>query len=120
VFALYAYRPGVPRVAAAVRAFPDGDWRDAFGLFAEPNHPHGAAFVEALRDPPPDRPAGVLLLELANVLVRQGRLAAHPFDTPAGRTRLAEWLAADDDEPETRAELLWAARRCGLPAGGEA
>jgi hypothetical protein len=99
MFALYAYEPGVDRVAAAVRRFDDeGMWEVVFGLFSEENHPHGPALVDALRDPLPDSIAGAVLLDLANALSRQKRLEHHPYDTHAGRLRLERWLT--DSNPE--------------------
>lgn len=119
VFALYAYRPGVARVAAAVREHPDGllRWEVVFGLFGEGNHPHGPALVEALRAPLPDGAAAGLLLELANALVRQGRLAEHPFDTPDGRARLGAWLQTEDADYAVRAEAEWALCHLRGPVG---
>jgi hypothetical protein len=99
MFALYAYGPGVERVAAAVRRFEDeGLWEVVFGLFGEENHPHGPALVDALRDPLPDSIAGAVLLDLANALSRQKRLERHPYDTHAGWLRLERWLR--DSNPE--------------------
>ena len=99
-FALYSYRPGVGRVAAAVRRFPDEDmWEVVFGLYAEENHPHGPELATRLRDPLPDDFAAVALLDLSNALARPGRLTAHPYDTPAGRERLEAWLAEPDAAP---------------------
>ncbi|MBN9120004.1 MAG: hypothetical protein J0I06_12715 [Planctomycetes bacterium] len=99
IFALYAYEPGVPRIAQTVRRHPDGYmWEVVFGLFGEENHPHGPALIEQLRDPLPDGFAAIVLLDLANTLSRQNRLKAHPFDTPAGRARLEAWLTDSDPE----------------------
>ena len=97
MFALYAHEPGVPRVAAAVRRFPDEPlWEVVFGLFAEENHPHGPLLVDALRDPLPTGFAAVALLDLANTLSRQERVTEHPFDTADGHARLEAWLADSD------------------------
>lgn len=114
MFSLYAHAPAVPRVAAAARRFPDEyGWDEVFGLFAEENHPHGPAFARAFRDALPDGFAAVLLLELANALTRQGRLAEHPFDTANGRARLDAW--AGDDGSGARAEAEWALRHLRGP-----
>jgi hypothetical protein len=117
MFALYAHAAAVPGVAATARRFPDEyGWDEVFGLYAEENHPHGPAFASAFRGALPDGFAAVLLLELANTLAKQGRLADHPFDTPEGRERLEAWLRDPDTAPGLRAEAAWAARRCAPPS----
>lgn len=99
MFALYARAEGVPRIAAAVRAFPDEYmWDVVFGLFGEENHPQSVALVEALRDPLPTEFAAVAYLDLCNALARGDRLKKHPFDTAAGRARLETWLADSDPD----------------------
>jgi hypothetical protein len=97
IFALYAHAPGVPRIAAAVRRWPDEHrWHVAFGLLAEETHPHGPALADALRDPLPEGFAAIALLDLANTLSRQNRLPAHPYGSRAGRLRLERWLTDPD------------------------
>ncbi|QJX00006.1 hypothetical protein [Frigoriglobus tundricola] len=99
MFALYAYAPGVQRVAETVRRHPDeAIWETVFGLYGEENHPHGPALVEQLRDPLPDGFAAVVLLDLANTLGRQKRLERHPFDTADGYQRIEAWLTDPDEE----------------------
>jgi len=99
MFALYAYRPGVRRIAAGVRRFPDEfQWQIVFALLGDERHPHGPGVVARLRDPLPPGFGGVLLLDVANVLAGRGRLDRHPFDTPAGCARLEAWLADTDPE----------------------
>lgn len=99
MFALYADPAGPPRVADAVRRFPDAYlWELVFGLFGEENHPHGPALVEQFRDPLPDGFAAITLLDLANTLARQNRLQEHPFDTREGRKRLEGWLTDSDPQ----------------------
>jgi hypothetical protein len=99
MFALYGYEPGVERVATIARRFPDCGWLAiCFGMFGKPEHPHGPALVEWLRDPLPPGFAAVVTLDLANTLCRQERLASHPFDTPAGHQMLEAWLRDSDPD----------------------
>lgn len=99
MFALYAHEPGLTRIAATVRRFPDEYlWEVVLGLFAEENHPHGPALIDALRNPLPTDFAAVALLDLANTLSRQERLVQHPFDTPEGHARLEAWLTDSNSE----------------------
>jgi hypothetical protein len=99
MFALHGYEPGVDRVAAIARRFPDGYMLSVcFNLFGDPRHPLGPALVERLHEPLPTGFAAVLTLDLANALCRQGRLEPHPFDTPAGQQMLESWLT--DRSPE--------------------
>lgn len=99
MFALYARASAVPRVAAAVRRFPDEYmWDVVFGLFGEENHPQAAALADALRDPLPTHFAAVAYLDLCNMLARRELLPKHPFDTAAGREKLEAWLT--DSTPD--------------------
>lgn len=99
MFALYARAEAVPRIAAAVRAFPDEYmWEVVFGLFGEEQHPHSVALADALRDPLPTDFAAVAYLDLCNTLARADRLKKHPFDTAAGREKLEAWLADSDPD----------------------
>ncbi len=99
MFALYADGPGVERVAAVARRFPEEYLLSAaFGVFGNPEHPHGPRLVELLRDPLPTGVAAVLMLDLANTLCRQQRLTGHPFDTPAGHRMLEAWLTDPDPD----------------------
>jgi hypothetical protein len=99
IFALYSHEPGVERVAATVRRFPDEYlWEVIFGLFAEENHPLSSTLVEQLRDPLPDQFAAVAFLDFTNTLSRQKRLNEHPYDTPEGHRRLEAWLT--DSNPD--------------------
>jgi hypothetical protein len=108
MFALYGYEPGVERVAAIARRFPDAYMLSVpFNVFGGPRHPHGPALVERLRDPLPTGFAAVLTLDLANALCRQQRLEAHPFDTPAGHEMLESWLR--DSDPAHHSYALSAA-----------
>jgi hypothetical protein len=99
MFARYSYAPGVERVAAIARRFPDEYMLSvSFNVFGDPRHPHGPALVESLSDPLPTGFAAVLTLDLANALCRQERLEAHPFDTPAGHRLLESWLCDPDPD----------------------
>jgi hypothetical protein len=94
MFALYGYEPGVERVAAIARRFPDAYMLSvAFQVFGDARHPHGPGLMERLRDPLPSGFAAVLTLDLANTLCRQQRLERHPFDTLTGHQMLESWLA---------------------------
>ena len=97
IFALYAYPPGVGRVAKATRQFPEEFlWQMVYGLYADERHPYGPDLVERLRNPLPPGFAGVVLLDLANTLSRENRLPTHPFDNPSGRERLEGFLVESD------------------------
>jgi len=99
MFALYARAEAVPRIAAAVRRFPDEYmWDVVFGLFGEVNHPQAAALADALRDPLPTEFAAVAYLDLCNTLLRADRLKKHPFDTASGRAPLEAWLTDSDPD----------------------
>lgn len=99
MFAVYVSEPGLERVVAAVRRFPDEYmWEIVFGVYADEGHPLGAAFVDALRDPLPADFAAVAYLDLVNAAAREGRLEAHPFDTEEGRARLEAWLLDSNAE----------------------
>lgn len=99
MFAMYAYEPGVARVAAIARRFSDSFMVSvSFGMFGDERHPQGPALIELLREPVPDGFSGVLTLDLANTLSRQGRLKQHPFDTARGCARLESWLTDKDPE----------------------
>jgi len=116
MFALYAHKPGVPRIAATARRFPDEYlWEVVFGLFAEENHPYGPLLTEAFCDGPPTGFAAVALLDLSNSLARRKLLIDHPFDTPQGRAQLSAWLRDPDTAAAVRAEAEWIAARCRTP-----
>jgi hypothetical protein len=97
MFALYGCEPALERIAAIARRCPDEYMLSvAFGLFGNPEHPHGPALVELLREPLPTGFAAVLTLDLANTLCRQQRLRKHPFDSLAGHRMLDSWLRDAD------------------------
>jgi hypothetical protein len=99
MFAMYGYEPGLSLVASIARRFPDSFWISvAFGMYGDPQHPQGPDLIELMREPLPTGFVAVVTLDLANTLCRQGRLASHPFDTPAGHTMLESWLT--DTNPE--------------------
>jgi hypothetical protein len=75
-----------PRMAA-------GDlWYIIFDL-VDRDHPDASAIWEALREPLPEGVAGIHYLDIANRLVRERKMARHPFDTEAGISRLFALLA---------------------------
>lgn len=116
MFALYGHEPGVERMAAIVRRFPDSYYLSiSFQALGSPEHPHGPALVERLREPLPTGFAAVLTLDLANTLCRQQRLDAHPFDTPAGHRMLESWLT--DRSPDHSSYAVSAA--ASLPFFGD-
>ncbi|MDY3553778.1 hypothetical protein R5W24_002892 [Gemmata sp. JC717] len=97
MLAVYVSQPGLERVAAAVRRFPDEYmWEVVFGVYAEDGHPLVGTFIDQLREPLPSDFAAVAFLDLANTAARGGTVTAHPFDTAEGHTRLEAWLADSD------------------------
>jgi hypothetical protein len=125
---------------------PDDYFWSAVFRFDE-HHPHARRMMEALRDPLPEGFVGITLLDNANQLAIAGAIDAHPFDTPAGRARLAGYLrdplaenfsyahsataalpflsdrgdllevAAQHPEPSVRMEAAWAAAKVGDDTG---
>jgi hypothetical protein len=97
MFAVYVSKPGLERVVAAVRRFPDKYmWEVVFGVYAEEGHPLASKVIEELRDPLPEDFAAVAYLDLVNAAARENGLKDHPFDTPEGHKQLEEWLADSD------------------------
>ncbi|AMV27074.1 hypothetical protein VT84_21915 [Gemmata sp. SH-PL17] len=99
MFAVYVSKPGLERIVAAVRRFPDEYmWEIVFGVFADEGHPLSTELIDRLRDPLPTDFAAVAYLDLVNAAAREKRLDAHPFDTEEGHKRLETWLADSNSE----------------------
>lgn len=56
----------------------------------------GVVVLASLGGRIPDGFVGVALLDLANTLAREGKIARHPFDTTAGHARLHGWLTGNE------------------------
>jgi hypothetical protein len=126
VFAHLESRPGAERIVQAVRgplAPDDLSWAAVFDHFG-PDHPQWEFVLAELSDPLPAGFIGMALLDTTFHFARHEGLTRNPFDTPAGRARLAAWLDPAGRESfavsaaasltfinEGRQELLTLARR---------
>ncbi len=72
-------------------------WSVIFSIYADSEHPHREKLVERLRAPLPKDFAAVAFLDLVNVLAREQKETAHPFDTKAGHALLRGWLASTEE-----------------------
>jgi len=101
ILAMFWTEEGARRVIAAARRPLQPDsylWSIILGQFNE-EHPETDLVLDALRDPLPPDFIRVSLLDCANqraLETKEGGFV-HPFDTPAGRDQLREWLTAGDD-----------------------
>jgi hypothetical protein len=86
-----------PTLIARAALLPDLNnhslWPTLFRAFDAP-HPHRRELAEALAASPPDSRAGVTALNFCTSMVQSGELVFHPYDVPAGITRIASWLEA--------------------------
>lgn len=99
MLAIYAYEPGVARIAEMARRFPNHYSLVAvFDPFNSEHHPFGPDLIDLLRAALPSGLAALLTLDLANALSTQNRLDQHPFDTRDGHQRLEAWLTDPDRE----------------------
>jgi hypothetical protein len=117
IFAFYRDRQGLQRILAAARRplEPNGYlWSVVFQAF-DNEHPLRHELLEGLRAPLPAGFIGVAYLDFANQVALAGELEAHPFDTPAGKARLLDWLSSSNAEEFSYAHSATAA----LPFVGE-
>lgn len=101
ILAIFWSEEGTERVIAAARRplKPESYlWSVILGQFNS-EHPETDMLLEALRDPLPPDFIRVSLLDCANqrALEQKGAPFAHPFDTPAGRDQLRQWLSSDNE-----------------------
>jgi hypothetical protein len=100
VLAMYRSKEGVERIvhAAHMPLDPEGwFWLIIFNVF-DAEHPHHMWLCDQLRDPLPEGFIAMAYLDFANRLAREGDLGLHPFNSPAGKTRLESWLIDPDTE----------------------
>lgn len=93
ILVLYHDPRDLPRIAAAARDSSLDDetlWSVIFESIGE-GYPLQNELLEALREPLPQRSAGIAYLDWVNGVVA-GESVVHPFDTAAGRSMLGEWL----------------------------
>jgi hypothetical protein len=100
VFAMYSTASGTEKVIEAVRAPLQPDdfmWYRILGRY-DSEHPQLEKLYAALSDPLPVATIDAALLDAANSLLLEGASIRHPFDSPAGRQRLRDWLAKQEVE----------------------
>lgn len=111
ILVLYHDLDDLPRIVAAARD-PHLDheslWSVIFQSIGE-GYPLQNEMREALRDPLPQRNAGIAYLDWVNGIAATGEPIDHPFDTDAGRLMLREWLSHTDRESQSPARSAAAA-----------
>lgn len=111
IVALYQVEGLVSRLAVAARQEPWSEhplWPVLFRTLDAP-HPLRRRVADALADPLPEGLAGLAYLDFVTGLARSGELVFHPFDSVAGRDRLARWLDPTAPDAATRAPIAAAA-----------
>jgi hypothetical protein len=96
IMAMYRTKDGAIRIVQAARKplKPDAYmWSVVLSMLAK-DHPHRDFVFDSLRDPLPPGFIAVSLLDSANEASIAGERFKHPFDSPAGKRRLQEWLEA--------------------------
>ncbi|MBM4043064.1 MAG: hypothetical protein FJ290_31630, partial [Planctomycetes bacterium] len=94
VLAMYHTREGAERILRAARTPVKPDdwmWHVIFSAFAE-DHPERDGVFRSFLESLPEGFIAVALLDAANEAAIEGKLKQHPFDSPAGKQRLREWL----------------------------
>lgn len=108
LFGMYNTAEGLHRIIEAAHrplAADDLMWPVILKQF-DLEHPARHELVAALRDPLPPALIGLGLLNLANQLILADELVHHPFDTPEGHRRLAEWLADPSRDGASAAQVV--------------
>jgi len=94
IFAMFRHEDATRRIIHAAHEEPEGYmWPLIFAVF-DKSHPFRQTLCEALRDPLPTGFLGYIYLGFVNKLARAGDIDRHPFDTPAGKARLHEYLSS--------------------------
>ena len=98
IFALYGGSAATTRIIDAARAGIQSDsvvWSAIFGELSD-SPSEARQVLDALARPLPEAFISVALLDLANTIWRTAPDSSHAFDTEAGRTLLADFLASRD------------------------
>ena len=100
ILAMYQTPEGTDRVIKAARQPIKADdylWSVILSQY-DAEHMEHKRLLEALSDPLPSAFIGISLLDAANAIAIGGEKIDHPFDSPAGKKRLHDWLT--DSNPE--------------------
>lgn len=100
ILAAYGSHEGADKIVQAARQplKPDAYmWHPILSAFSE-GHPERDYVFRELSSPLPPGFIAMSLLDSANAAALEGDLEQHPFDSPAGREQLQQWLAGSDPE----------------------
>ncbi|QDU25147.1 hypothetical protein ETAA8_02090 [Anatilimnocola aggregata] len=101
ILAMYGTDEGTDTVIRAALQELDADdymWSVILGNYGREGHPQAERLFAALADPLPTKFLAVSLLDAANSARLSGGDFIHPFDSPAGISRLEGWLTDPDPE----------------------